>query len=332
MRDAYGKYKTTGGVNPVRYYIGIDGGGTKTAICALSEDLSDIRYSKTGGASWREHGMETVVQRLSSAVNELIPNEAGSITAIAMGLPCYGESVEGDKLLLESVTAAFAPAQIYLTNDVEVGWAGSMALEAGINVVAGTGSIAYGHDRKGNTARSGGWDEFYSDEGSCYWMGRRLMEMFTKQSDGRIPKGPLYDIVRRELGITDDLSFIDHMREHYLGHRKKVASLQLLAEEAALAGDKSILELYEQAVKELVMLAMAVRNNLEFETENWEVSYSGGLFRAAGLVVPAFQSEIERFGGKLVEARCTPEQGAVLLAFKHFSPQALPDVKGQFAL
>ena len=74
---------------------------------------------------------------------------------------------------------------------------GSLALKPGINIVAGTGSIAFGKSRENVSARSGGWSTFFGDEGSCYWLGRRTMELFTKQADGRVKEGELYHILKR---------------------------------------------------------------------------------------------------------------------------------------
>jgi N-acetylglucosamine kinase-like BadF-type ATPase len=140
----------------LQYYIGIDGGGTKTAICAASIEGAAPRYTETSGSSWREYGASEVALKLRKAVNELMGEEREKLAGIAMGLPCYGESVEGDQILEQAINNAFAPVPVYFTNDVEVGWAGSLALAPGINIVAGTGSIAYGKDSQGRTARSGG--------------------------------------------------------------------------------------------------------------------------------------------------------------------------------
>ena len=311
----------------MRYYAGIDGGGTKTAVCVASTDNSLLRYSNTAGSSWREHGVWKVAQNLKEAVNSLIGDEYGLIDGIAMGLPCHGESAEGDVVLERAVREAFSGIPIYFTNDVEVGWAGSMALGPGINIVAGTGSIAYGKDNHGNTARSGGWSEFFGDEGSCYWMGRKVMELFSKQSDGRLTKDELYSTVFRELNLKDDFSFIDLIHSKYISYREQVASLQFLAEKAAFAGSLSAKTLYKEAVRELLLLITAVLNKLNFSEEKWNVSYSGGLFKAGDLVLPQFMKEIEEKGGRLVKPRFAPVEGAVLLAFQHFNPDGLPQIQ-----
>ena len=311
--------KDENGDESLRYYIGIDGGGSKTAVCAASIDSGSLRYANIAGSSWREHGTRKVARDLKAAVQSLVEHDYNRIAGIAMGLPCHGESLNGDLALEKEIHKAFGGIPIYFTNDVEVAWAGSMALEPGINIVAGTGSIAFGKDVYGQTARSGGWSEFFGDEGSCYWIGRKVMEIFSKQSDGRLPKDALYEIVRSELNIIDDLRFIDIMYNEYTPSRVKVASLQLLAAKAALAGSSSAKTLYKEAVRELSLLIVAVRNQLNFPCEVWNVSYSGGLFKTGQLVLPQLLSEVEGEGGKVLAPRFTPVEGAVLLAFQHFN-------------
>ena len=309
------------------YYIGVDGGGTKTAVCAADTGKPELNYTTAQGTSWREYGFEKVAKTISEAVRELTGGDLTGIAGMAMGLPCYGESIQGDHSLAQALTDAFGPVPLYLTNDVEVGWAGSMALEPGINVVAGTGSIAFGKDDKGNTARSGGWSEFFGDEGSCYWMGRKVMEVFSKQSDGRRPRDELYSTVCDEFGLKGGFDLIDLIYHKYSNSRESVASFQILAYKAALAGSQSAIDLYSEAVQELCLLVDAVREKLDFGQKIWSVSYSGGLFNAGDFVLPQFKYEIEKNGGKLKTPEFSPVQGAVLLAFQHFCPGDLPMIQ-----
>jgi N-acetylglucosamine kinase-like BadF-type ATPase len=309
------------------YYIGIDGGATKTAVCAASVDDSQILYANTTGSSWREHGALKVAQNLKETVTGLIGDDYDTIAGIAMGLPCHGESPKGDGALERIIRKVFKDIPIFMTNDVEVGWAGSMALMPGINIVAGTGAIAFGKYDHGQTARCGGWSEFFGDEGSCYWVGRKVMELFSKQSDGRMPRDELYSIIVREFDLKNDFSFIDIIHAEYMGYRKQVASLQLLAEKAALAGASSAIALYKEAVGELNLLVTAIRDRLNFTEKPWTVSYTGGLFKAEKFVLEQFSKYVEKEGGKLSTPRFAPVEGAVLLAFQHFNPDGLEQIK-----
>jgi N-acetylglucosamine kinase-like BadF-type ATPase len=178
-------------------------------------------------------------------------------------------------------------------------------------------------DGRGQSARSGGWDEFYSDEGSGYWLGRRTMELFAKQADGRLPKSALYGIIKKEFGYAEDFAFIDHMRAEYIGNRKKTASLQILTELAALAGDTSAAALYNEASSELASLAVAVCERLEKPADGWAASYSGGIFRAGELILPKFIKLLEHQSIRVAAPRHSPVQGALLMAFERFDPEGL---------
>ena len=311
----------------MQYYIGVDGGGTKTAIAAAGQDASALAFTKTGSASWREYGIANVVNNIKQAIETLPFGKEDSIAGIAFGLPCYGESVEGDQELEQALHGAFSGIPLYITNDVEVGWAGSLGLLPGVNVVAGTGAIAFGKNQAGKAARSGGWSEFFGDEGSCYWLGRRVMELFSKQSDGRMERDALYETVRSALALTNDFDFIDLMHDAYINQRDKVASLQILGMQAALAGSKSAKALYVEAAAELCLLVRAIRDNISLENEPFLVSYTGGLFQVGDLILPQFTKGIAELGGKVALPQFGPAEGALLLAFSEFHPDGLPQLQ-----
>ena len=308
----------------MKYYIGVDGGGTKTAVSIASADSSHLMSEVTGSAAWREFGVDNVIKRIKTVIDDFQLSESGEIAAIAMGLPCYGESEAGDCELLRAFTNIFYGVPLYLTNDAEVGWAGSLSLSPGVSVVAGTGSIAYGKDDFGNTTRCGGWSEFFSDEGSCYWIGRKVLQLFSRQADGRTPKDELYSIVRKEFNINNDFEIIDLVHTEYISNREKVASLQLIAKEAALVGSCSARNLYIDAAGRLCDMVIAIRDQLQFKKQPFPVSYSGGLFKAGDLILPYFNENITAIGGVPVTPKYEPVHGAVLLAFEQNCPEGLP--------
>ena len=313
----------------MKYYIGVDGGGTKTAISAASADSSVILTGLTGSASWREYGINHVIKDIKKTIETFPLGPDASIAGITMGLPCYGESGEGDRELESEARMAFPGIPLYLTNDVEVGWAGSLGLTPGVSVVAGTGSIAFGKNEAGKTVRCGGWSEFFSDEGSCYWVGRKIIELFSKQADGRIPKDELYEIVRNEFKLNNDLELIDIIHSDYMTNRDKTASLQVIARVAARSGSESAKRLYKEAAAELCLLVASISDRLQFTQLPFPVSYSGGLYRAQELILPHFFAGVEDLGGKPVTPKFEPMYGALLLAFEKNHPEGLKSLQKQ---
>ncbi len=91
----------------------------------------------------------------------------GELTYAFIGLPAYGEDSAQLARFDRIASAVLPPQRCRSANDVVCGWAGALAGRDGINIVAGTGSIAYG-EFVSRSARAGGWGELFSDEGSAY--------------------------------------------------------------------------------------------------------------------------------------------------------------------
>lgn len=303
----------------MKYYLGIDGGGTKTAYLLTDERDTEVMSFTQSGCSYRELGIDGVVRQISQGMSQLLAAAELSpevVSGIGLGLPCYGESRENDCLLEQEFARLFAGKKYVLANDVKVGWAGSLGLKPGINIVAGTGSIAYGENAKGESARSGGWSTFFGDEGSCYWLGRRTMELFFKEMDYREPRGSLYSVVMEHFGLTDPVDAIDLWEREYVPCRDQVAALQKLLLRAAEDGDGAAIRLYEEAVKELYLIIRSTASALQLGGESFAVSYSGGLFHAEPFVLPQLKEYVSGLGGYLKKPMFSPVQGAVLLAKK----------------
>ena len=302
----------------VSYVLGVDGGGTKTSFELTDRQGASLVFHTDSGISYRQHGLNKVLETLLRGRNICARQSDVSlrdITHVCIGLPCWGESPQGDMTISGMIEQAFSPAKVRVVNDTEAAWAGSLSLQPGINVVSGTGSIAYGRDRTGRSARCGGWSEAFGDEGSCFWAGIKTMELFSKQSDGRLPRSALYDIVRRAFSLKDDMDFIDIMHREYIPFRDKTAQLQILLDEAASAGDRSAAGVYRAAAGELALLVKGARNGLALFSP-FPVSYSGGMFKAGNLILPHFRQLVKELGGALREPEHPPVHGAVLLALE----------------
>lgn len=318
-----------------KYYIGIDGGGSKTNFLCFNSAGKECGSASTIGTYCAQDGIDTVLARLKDGISQCLPEETADVL-IGFGMPAYGENPELDALAAEKIRNAFSPMKVHIDNDSAIGWAGSLAMEPGISVVAGTGSIAYGRDASGKTERCGGWHEFFSDEGSGYWLGRQLLQLFSQQGDGRLPKTALYDLVRRELELQEDFDIIAFVNARYVHSRKDTAALQKILLEAARKGDPHAIACYDQASEELSKLIITVLKKLSFpEEEKVAVSFQGGLFSIPELIrnpvahkvrAAAFPREID-----FCQPKLDPCRGAVLLAMAELEPENLAAMRINFS-
>lgn len=304
-----------------KWYVGVDGGGTKTAVAVSTLDSIPIKIFTYPTCSNQSIGIQKSVALITEGVLESLSAVGATIQDCAgccIGMPCYGENAENDQVIVRLLEAALTPVPVYIANDVEVGWAGSLACGEGIHIVSGTGSIAFGCGMDNKTARCGGWVEFFGDEGSCYWIGREAMSLFSKQADGRIPRGALYDLVRREFRLNDDYQFIDRIIQEIAPYRDKVAGFQRYALQAALAGDDAVKALYEAAAEELALMIRAIKEKLQFSSEAVQVSYSGGIFNAGELILNPLRDKAKALGCSLEKPKRSALEGALMLAIERF--------------
>jgi N-acetylglucosamine kinase-like BadF-type ATPase len=309
-------------------YLGMDGGGTKTAF-VLIDRHGTIRATHRGGcAFYLEVGIEAVRALINDGIGSLLRTagiEAGDLDYAFFGLPLHGEddrTAELDRL----PEGALPSGRYACGNDSVCGWAGSLAGQDGINVVAGTGSISYG-EYAGRSARCGGNGELFSDEGSAYWIAQCGLNLFTRMSDGRVARGPLYDLVRARLGVRRDLEIEAWARAELDLGRSRFAVLAQLVHQAAERGDAQADGIFKRAAQELAELVRGVRHGLAIPAaERVRVSYSGGVFGIGARVTGPFATALQVSGSvyELLAPRFAPVVGAALYAAKR-SGHALPE-------
>ena len=301
-------------------YLGVDGGGTKTALCLLDGDGRVAARARAPSCYYFTEGIDLVGRVLQEGVEEVC--ERASVTPAEIrhaffGLPTYGE-VSSDVPTLDAIPGEVLGHDRYACdNDTVCGWAGSLGGADGINVVSGTGSITYG-ERVGRGVRIGGWGELFGDEGSAYWIAIKGLNVFSRMSDGRLPVGPLYEALRTHLELEADLDLVDVVLNHWQGGRSEIAALSRIVAGAAETGDECAARILSQAADELARLVDTTRQHLDFgPQEEVPVSYSGGVFNARS-VVSGFEAALEDLheGYELREPLFSPVVGAAIYAAK----------------
>jgi glucosamine kinase len=192
------------------YYLGIDGGGTKTR-CVLGDETAVLARAMSGGCNMVRLGEAQAREALHTAIRQVCVNAniiSNQIRAICVGAagaarPEIAAKMRG--IVAEAVSEA-ASIKIEVVGDSEIALEAAFGSGPGVIVIAGTGSIAYGRDAAGNSARAGGWGFAVSDEGSGHWIGRRaIAAILSARDQGRITA--LTDMVLQawQLDTIDEL-------------------------------------------------------------------------------------------------------------------------------
>ncbi len=165
------------------YYLGIDGGGSKTT-CAVGDEVSILGSAVTGPSNIIRVGEVRARESLHQAIRQACA--AAKIDPRQVHRACVGVAGVASEDVANAVRKLIAeviPAEIEVVGDMQIALQAALGAEPGVVVIAGTGSIAYGRDAQGKTARAGGWGFAISDEGSAHWIGRTAVSSLLRAAD-----------------------------------------------------------------------------------------------------------------------------------------------------
>jgi N-acetylglucosamine kinase-like BadF-type ATPase len=315
-------------------YLGVDGGGTKTAF-VLADDTGRVLATHVEGSLYHpEVGLDGVLETLRRGA-EAVSRAAGAAAVGAwVGLPAFGEDSRVQARLQALPGEAFPGIAVGRGNDLECSHAGALGGADGISLVAGTGSMTWG-TWQGRSVRCGGWGEVFGDEGSAYWIAREGLALFSRMSDGRAERGILYDVIRRRASLSADLDLSGLVVSD--AARSGFAAYATAVHEAAVAGDIDARVILNNAARELVQLVRATRRILGVPSVSTIVaSTSGSVLGEGGLVLPELRRLLasESAGSARVELRAplmAPVLGAVALAARGAGRELSPDAVATLA-
>lgn len=298
----------------MRYVIGVDAGGTKTVGLLADETGKVLTKARGTGANLVVHGELAVEKVLHQVIEDLDAPEP--VAAVCLGMAGVDRAEE--KELIRGVLRRLRlPSALRIVPDPLIALVAGAPQGMGIAVVAGTGSIAYGVDPTGKTARAGGWGYLLGDEGSAFWLGHAAVRNGIRAHDGRGPATTLLDRIadKLELDIPDGL--VNWFYDQKLS-RHRVAALASVVEQAANDGDEAASDLLNQAAQHLARAGRSVARQLDFE-EPFPFVQAGGVFRACPSLFQRVESSLALPQAEPVRLEGEPAKGAVTLAVQLLS-------------
>jgi N-acetylglucosamine kinase-like BadF-type ATPase len=316
----------------VAFYLGIDGGGSKTT-CQVGDDHS-VLATVTGGASnITRVGEARARESLHQAIRDACA--AAKIDAQDLHRACIGAAGAGRAdvaVLVQKIAAEILPCEIEVVGDMQIALQAAFGAGPGVIVIAGTGSMAYGRDAEGNTARAGGWGFAVSDEGSAHWIGRAAVTSVLRALDEEtsLPHknnsehdSPLPSQLKSAWKVNTLAEFVNKSNS-----TSEFAALLPTILSAAAGGDHLAQGVLTQAGRELARLAALVVGKLFSESSATEVPLAmvGGVFRYSAQVRDVFKAELARSHAhvKVNSEVIEPVSGALQMARTGATTNHLP--------
>lgn len=259
--------------------VGVDGGGTKTRV--LVADESGKTFADVSGPAsavkpgHAEHSAQVIAETVAMALEEaelehVIPK------VLCVGVAGVGREHER-QALWQALAAREIAEEVLVHADATVALDDAFGDGAGVLLIAGTGSVAFGRGPTGTVARCGGWGPVIGDEGSGAWIGRRALSVVTAAADGREPETALAGAVLTAAQVNDVTELIAWAAS---ATPAMLATLAPAVMSEAESGDLRANALLSLAVEELMLHVRSLARQLFVdERASLPVALTGGLLR-----------------------------------------------------
>lgn len=289
------------------FVAGIDGGGTHTRIELRDMDNKPIRWGEFGPFNINSIG-EDAFQSLMGEVFSW----CGNMEQCA-GLCIGGAGVSNPMtkvLIQQELERRSFRGKWYLCGDQEIALRGAVD-GAGVVVIAGTGSICFGKNNAGETARSGGYGHLIDDGGSGYALGRDVFARAVRSLDGRVPDNDILQAVCDCLGGGPEkiVPFVYGPETD----KAAIAGFASIALEQAQQGNPEAEDILERGAEELSLMVSAVQQRLGLA--HCRIALLGGLLEHDNVYRKVVADKLARLG-MVVPAAHNALWGAAQMAWE----------------
>ena len=298
------------------YFLGFDGGGTKTDCVILNPNGAIVGEGHGGPSNpLRSGGYDAAFTSLREAAAGALSAaklQTGEITAVCAGLAGAGRRSVVRRMTV-FLSQEFPVALTQVVPDYEVALEGAVGPGPGVVLVAGTGSVAFGRNAAGETARAGGYGPHVGDEGSAYEIGRRAVSAVAHSRDADAPVTVMAEMMSAALHCAD----WDELTLRISKDPDDVfPKLFPVVAQAANADDSAAKEIMFASAIGLANLAMVVIRRLGMKDQAFFLVKCGGVFGRCTMLDSLLDSVLSSgaMRAKISRLEIPPAVGAALLA------------------
>lgn len=273
----------------VTYFLGIDGGGSRTTFL-LGDERTTLASVNSGGSNIVRLGETQARNALQQGIREICTAagiKPSQVSAICAG--AAGAARDEVRKRITDILAELVTAKIEVVGDMVIAHEAALQGGPGIVVLAGTGSMAYGRDASGRTARAGGWGYAISDEGSGHWIGVQAVAAVAKAHESG-KETLLRDGILRRWDIASVEELVSRANA---SPPPNFAALSLDVLAAADAGDSDAREILARAGADLAALAGVVFHRLWNRDDEVRVALAGGIVENSSQVRDSLEAELK---------------------------------------
>jgi glucosamine kinase len=300
-----------------KFYLGFDGGGTKTECVLADAEGSVLARAFAGPSNPQRAGYMRAWFALSEAADCVLSRQkihAGHIGGICAGLGGAGNTGIARRAA-GFFEGGFPNARVRVTTDLDIAHEAAFRGGEGVLLLAGTGSAALGRDAAGRTVRAGGHGPWLSDEGGAFDIGRRAFEAVVRAEEGR---GPATALSKRifQWHQSRDWSLI---RDSIAKNPDDVFPKTFpLVAQLADKDDAVSREILSKAAASLAELAACAAHQLGWRDRDVPVAKVGGVYGRSQFFDAAIDAEVKKVlpRADFFPVETSPAEAAVRMAIR----------------
>ena len=249
----------------MKYYIGIDGGGTKTEFVLTDETEKIINRVVKGGSNPNDIGIEACAAVLREGILDIAKAYDKNDLHIFAGVS--GAGVGDNARIIREELSVYPHLQV--ASDLENAMEVCLSGQDGLAVICGTG-ISCSIVKKGERKTVGGYGYLFEDGGSGYAYGRDAVRAVLRAEDGVGEPTVLTEYFHQTFGG----SVRNALGEILRGGTATVASFCPLVFKGNARADKGCQEIIERNLSFTVAL---VKDALSVGGDIKRLSFMGGV-------------------------------------------------------
>ncbi|MEN6306251.1 MAG: BadF/BadG/BcrA/BcrD ATPase family protein [Anaerohalosphaeraceae bacterium] len=296
------------------YFLGIDGGGTKTAAILLNTDTGQARSLSLPGGNICVLGQSGCKSLLAQIIAKLLSGiQTDEIAYATFAFAGTGRPTE--RGWVETVAAELGFRQFSVITDAQLLHYSFFADTPGILIASGTGSVCLLTTPDGQYRQLGGWGYLLGDAGSGFHIGRlaiggALDHMDKGRQPTRFTEALLQFYHAQSLRELITLTYAAPSPQRF------VASCAQQVIELAADNDPDALHIVESATDALVQLARTAIHHMQASSGKIQIALAGGILTADSIVSRIVKHKLSE-SNKTIEYMpqlCTPAAAAVFHA------------------
>lgn len=293
----------------MKYYLGIDGGGTKT-VAVVSDEFSNVLFECVGRTiNFYSVGMAKARENLSSLFDEIY-KALGRVSFSGVCIGCSALDCEATPEVTHALCdGIFETEKLHVNSDVYIALQAAGKEKCRAVAICGTGSMAIG-EKDGEIIVKGGWGHIAGDEGSAYSIAvNSLKAAFILFDENKIT--PLVNAACSFFGVNNLRDAIDKL---YSDDMTKDV-LASFSEKVGAISDEDVIA-KTVILNEAHGFSRTVISLLDELGECTHLYLYGGVFKNNRLFEECFRNDIfEVFPDlKTEHLSLTPQQGALKVA------------------